>query len=194
MLVLRKAAIVQSLNTVLNIAAPAIVSLMTFLSYYYLTGETLQAAQAFAALSLFNCIRFPLQVLPNAVKYLAEASIGCTRITAFLMLPEIAPENLPVVEKDTSNDQLVSMENASFVWNAHQVENKGKTNLPQAGEKEELLSSNAKSNRSLAPQADTLSNISFSVNRGEWYCSRHIGSLCYIVEEFFYLLQRCYNW
>lgn len=60
-------------------AVPLLVSTATFFLYVSL-GNTLTAAEAFTAISLFNILRFPLAMLPNVINNLVEARVSLKRI------------------------------------------------------------------------------------------------------------------
>jgi hypothetical protein len=73
---LRRAALTLALNTVINTAAPGLVTLVTFIAHYYLTGRPLTSGEAFTTLALFNGCRHPLAVLPIAVtKQLCQCTL-----------------------------------------------------------------------------------------------------------------------
>ena len=57
------------------------------------TGEYLRAEDAFPFLALFNVLRFPLSVLPIAVRMASEASVSLQRMQAFLQLNEVSEED-----------------------------------------------------------------------------------------------------
>lgn len=56
--------------------------------------------QAFETLSLFTTARFVLSVMPLATKNVSEALVSVRRIQAFLELPEVDEDDLPVVVVD----------------------------------------------------------------------------------------------
>lgn len=68
---------------------PFLVSAASFSLFLLLQREQLDAATAFAALALFNVLRFPLQLLPNTLNSALEARIALDRIEDFLNLPEV---------------------------------------------------------------------------------------------------------
>lgn len=62
---------------------------MTFGVYATTSDEPLTAEKAFVALSLFNIIRFPMNILPQLVSGLVNARIAIKRISDFLVTDEI---------------------------------------------------------------------------------------------------------
>ena len=92
---LAKAAAVRILNNVAAFSLPVLVTLATFVTNA-LMGNSLSPAQAFVVLSLFNVVRFPLGVLPQSTRNLSEALVAAQRVQAFLDLPEVSADDLPV--------------------------------------------------------------------------------------------------
>ncbi|KAI8930139.1 hypothetical protein BC831DRAFT_508589 [Entophlyctis helioformis] len=94
-------------------AAPILVSFLTFTSMTLLAGQTLDAATAFTALSIFNVLRMPLQTFPDTIVKVTDALVSLGRIEAYLGKEEIPdstdnhPENAGVVQ---------FTKNASFSW------------------------------------------------------------------------------
>lgn len=64
---IRKTAVVKTLNLCLVFAVPPAIALVIFATYAYSVGP-LTSSMAFVVLSLFNTLRFPLVVLPKALR------------------------------------------------------------------------------------------------------------------------------
>lgn len=62
-----KTAVIKTLNLCLVFAVPPVIALVIFATYAYTKGP-LTPAMAFVVLSLFNTLRFPLVVLPKALR------------------------------------------------------------------------------------------------------------------------------
>ncbi|KAF4797403.1 Canalicular multispecific organic anion transporter 2 [Turdus rufiventris] len=90
--VLKKAAYLNSVSTFAWISAPFLVALTTF-SVYVSVGEenVLDAEKAFVSLSLFNLLKFPLNMLPQVISSLAQTSVSLKRIQQFLSHDELDP-------------------------------------------------------------------------------------------------------
>ncbi|KAF8071336.1 abcC3 [Scenedesmus sp. PABB004] len=91
-----KTAVVKTLNLCLVFAVPPVIALVIFATYAYSVGP-LQSSMAFVVLSLFNTLRFPLVVLPKALRGASEAVAAMKRIQAYLELPE-TEEQAPAAE------------------------------------------------------------------------------------------------
>ena len=64
---IRKTAVVKTANLCLVFAVPPAIALVIFATYAYSVGP-LTSSMAFVVLSLFNTLRFPLVVLPKALR------------------------------------------------------------------------------------------------------------------------------
>lgn len=64
---IRKSAVVKTANLCLVFAVPPSIALVIFATYAYSVGP-LKPSMAFVVLSLFNTLRFPLVVLPKALR------------------------------------------------------------------------------------------------------------------------------
>ncbi|CAG9464562.1 unnamed protein product [Pedinophyceae sp. YPF-701] len=77
------------INTIISLSAPILVSIVTF-AVYIMRGNELTADIAFPALALFNQLRFPIQVLPNQINNLINATVALRRMQEFLGAEELA--------------------------------------------------------------------------------------------------------
>ncbi|KAL9964349.1 hypothetical protein ACROYT_G027978 [Oculina patagonica] len=98
--------------------APFLVSLATF-AIYVMTGNELTASKAFVAISLFNILRFPLVMLPNVIISLIQARVSLKRLTEFLSLEELDPDNVETTMPDHISTQAIHIENGTFSWDAN---------------------------------------------------------------------------
>lgn len=73
---IRKTAVVKTLNLCLVFAVPPAIALVIFATYAYSVGP-LTSSMAFVVLSLFNTLRFPLVVLPKALRGASGELCGC---------------------------------------------------------------------------------------------------------------------
>uniref|UniRef100_A0A8B9KN43 ATP-binding cassette, sub-family C (CFTR/MRP), member 3 n=1 Tax=Astyanax mexicanus TaxID=7994 RepID=A0A8B9KN43_ASTMX len=93
--VLRKTAYLSALSTMAWTSAPFLVALTTFAVYVSVDkNNVLDADKAFVSLSLFNILRFPLNMLPQVISSLVQASVSLKRIQAFLSHDELDPDNV----------------------------------------------------------------------------------------------------
>jgi len=79
-----KNAAIKTVNLAMVFGTPPMTACVIFASYEMLVGR-LSATLAFTTLSLFNILRFPLVVLPKAMRALSEALASIERVEAFLL-------------------------------------------------------------------------------------------------------------
>jgi hypothetical protein len=76
---------VKTINIMMVFGTPPAAATAIFACYEVFVGR-LPATLAFTSLSLFNVMRFPLVVLPKALRALSEAIASVQRIEEFLVL------------------------------------------------------------------------------------------------------------
>uniref|UniRef100_A0A8C3ACM5 ATP-binding cassette, sub-family C (CFTR/MRP), member 3 n=1 Tax=Cyclopterus lumpus TaxID=8103 RepID=A0A8C3ACM5_CYCLU len=105
--VLRKTAYLGALSTM--------VALTTFAVYVTVDeNNILDAERAFVSLSLFNILRFPLNMLPQVISSLVQASVSLKRIQRFLSHDELDPSS--VDRNNTATEFSVTVVNGKFTW------------------------------------------------------------------------------
>uniref|UniRef100_A0A3B3WE55 ATP-binding cassette, sub-family C (CFTR/MRP), member 3 n=1 Tax=Poecilia mexicana TaxID=48701 RepID=A0A3B3WE55_9TELE len=114
LIVLRKTAYLGALSTMAWTSAPFLVALTTFAVFVTVDEKNvLDAEKAFVSLSLFNILRFPLNMLPQVISSLVQASVSLKRIQNFLSHDELDPDS---VDRKTSSELAVSVVNGKFTW------------------------------------------------------------------------------
>ncbi|NXW34750.1 MRP3 protein, partial [Phaetusa simplex] len=113
--VLKKSAYLNSLSTFAWISAPFLVALTTFAVYVSVDEKNiLDAEKAFVSLSLFNILKFPLNMLPQVISNIAQTSVSLKRIQQFLSHDELDPNC--VETKVIAPGNAISVTNAAFSW------------------------------------------------------------------------------
>uniref|UniRef100_A0A673CL51 ATP-binding cassette, sub-family C (CFTR/MRP), member 3 n=1 Tax=Sphaeramia orbicularis TaxID=375764 RepID=A0A673CL51_9TELE len=113
--VLRKTAYLGALSTMAWTSAPFLVALTTFAVYVTVDkNNILDAEKAFVSLSLFNILRFPLNMLPQVISSIVQASVSLKRIQGFLSHDELDPNS--VDRKNTATEFSVTVVNGKFTW------------------------------------------------------------------------------
>uniref|UniRef100_A0A8D0A4J0 ATP-binding cassette, sub-family C (CFTR/MRP), member 3 n=1 Tax=Sander lucioperca TaxID=283035 RepID=A0A8D0A4J0_SANLU len=114
--VLRKTAYLGALSTMAWTSAPFLVALTSFAVYVTVDeNNTLDAEKAFVSLSLFNILRFPLNMLPQVISSIVQASVSLKRIQNFLSHDELDPNS--VDRKNTGHTSFsVTVVNGKFAW------------------------------------------------------------------------------
>jgi len=102
-------ATIKTINLMIVYGVPPLIALGIFGLYVSIVGK-LSPAVAFTTLSLFNTLRFPLVVIPKALRGFAEFIAALSRLQKFLLKPE-----MEVHPKDPMY-KGVQMQNASFSY------------------------------------------------------------------------------
>ncbi|KAI8840915.1 hypothetical protein BC829DRAFT_446831 [Chytridium lagenaria] len=112
---LRAAMMLRAANWMVVFIAPVLATLGCLLVAIYTWPEGLTAASVFTLLSLFNTLRYPLLLLPNAVRTYNGATFSFQHLEDFFNLPEVdAP--VPKAPPADDPDLLIDIKNANFVW------------------------------------------------------------------------------
>ena len=114
---LRKTAILSSFVTFMWMSTPLFVSIVTFITYT-LAGNELLATTAFTSLSLFNILRFPLNILPSIITQVVQASVSLKRLSKYLLSDEVDPN--VVSRHREKGDVAVSISNGEFAWSSEE--------------------------------------------------------------------------
>eukprot|EP01137_Pigoraptor_chileana_P018499 Opistho-2@78073 len=88
---LQKIANYKTIHLMIVFIIPPILVLAIFAVYVLWTGHILESDTSFTVLSLFNSLRFPLVVLPVALKNASDTLSALRRIGRFLQSAEIQP-------------------------------------------------------------------------------------------------------
>ncbi|KAL8582638.1 hypothetical protein ACOMHN_028703 [Nucella lapillus] len=112
--VLKKSAYLNAFSTFAWTVAPFMVTLATFATYVLSSNDHyLDAQKAFVSLSLFNILRFPINLLPMIISFLAQAQVSVSRISKFLSNEDLDPSN---VHHDRNAGAAVSISSGTFTW------------------------------------------------------------------------------
>ncbi|XP_051056069.1 ATP-binding cassette sub-family C member 3 [Phodopus roborovskii] len=112
---LRKGAYLQAISTFIWVCTPFLVTVIT-LGVYVIVDENnvLDAEKAFVSLSLFNILKIPLNMLPQLISGLTQASVSLKRIQDFLNQDELDPQC--VERKTISPGYAITVHNGTFTW------------------------------------------------------------------------------
>ncbi|KAL5019777.1 hypothetical protein ScPMuIL_002669 [Solemya velum] len=112
--VLRRVAYLNAFSNFCWACAPYLVTLATFTTFI-LTSEShyLNAQKAFVALSLFNILKFPINLLPMIVSYVVQANVSIGRLGKFLGSSDLDPNNVIVTDL---TDNAITVTNGTFTW------------------------------------------------------------------------------
>ncbi|KND02775.1 uncharacterized protein SPPG_01856 [Spizellomyces punctatus DAOM BR117] len=112
---MRKALTMKIGNFIVVFIAPVVAVLACMTTYHFIHGARFEAATVFTILSLFNTLRYPLLMLPSAVRTISGAQNSVQRLEEFFMLPEI--DAAPKLEPHPSDaDICMEIKGADFMW------------------------------------------------------------------------------
>jgi len=112
LVILKKYTYLGAVGTFTWTCAPFIVTLATFVTYV-LVGNQLDSNKAFTSLSLFNILRFPINMLPMMVSYLVTAAVSVKRLGKFLQTGDLDDNN---VQHNPQSADPITIQDGTFSW------------------------------------------------------------------------------
>ncbi|GFR52364.1 hypothetical protein Agub_g14922 [Astrephomene gubernaculifera] len=101
-----RTAVIKTINLCVVFAVPPLIALVIYATYVFNKGP-FDSTFAFTVLSLFNTLRFPLVVLPKALRGASEAVASLQRLEKYLLLDEFDdPPKSKIVEARFDNAVL----------------------------------------------------------------------------------------
>ncbi|CAF0866320.1 unnamed protein product, partial [Brachionus calyciflorus] len=119
---MKKTFIANSVNFMLVFCIPVLVSLFALLTYW-LTGNEINPVIGFTIISVFNTLRYPLLMAPQAINSASDAMTALKRLDSFFSYEEITPWERVPMQKDS--DVTIELKNASFKWDTDETEGEG---------------------------------------------------------------------
>lgn len=97
---------------------PFLVSCSTFAVFVFTENRPLTTDLVFPALTLFNLLAFPLNVVPNVLTSFIEASVSLNRLFSFLTNEELQTDSVQHLPKvKNSGDIAIKVgDDATFLW------------------------------------------------------------------------------
>ncbi|CAC5389793.1 ABCC1 [Mytilus coruscus] len=114
--VLRKYAYLNAFSSFSFTCAPFLVTLATFATYIMSSTENyLDAQKAFVSLSLFNILRFPINLLPMMISFIIQTNVSIKRLSAFLKSGDLNSDN---VQHEQISGTVIKVKNGTFTWDS----------------------------------------------------------------------------
>ncbi|PSR72964.1 hypothetical protein PHLCEN_2v11201 [Hermanssonia centrifuga] len=128
---IRSLLMIRSANNAVAISLPALASVLSFV-VYSLSGHSLNAANIFASLTLFQLLRLPLMFLPLAFSSIADAQNALNRLYGVFEAETLSETKI----QDPKMDVAVSVVGGDFTWDspppeAAKAKKKGHTSKKQ---------------------------------------------------------------
>uniref|UniRef100_A0A8C2VPQ5 ATP binding cassette subfamily C member 3 n=1 Tax=Chinchilla lanigera TaxID=34839 RepID=A0A8C2VPQ5_CHILA len=112
---LRKGTYLKAISTFTWVCTPFLVSLITLGVFVCVDqNNVLDAEKAFVSISLFNILKMPLNMLPQLISNLTQASVSLKRIQHFLSQDELDPHC--VDRKNISPGYAITIHGGTFTW------------------------------------------------------------------------------
>jgi ATP-binding cassette subfamily C (CFTR/MRP) protein 1 len=138
---LRKIGATQAIANFTWSTTPFLVSCSTFAVFVLTQDKPLSTDIVFPALTLFNLLTFPLQVLPMVITAIIEASVAVGRLTSYFVAEELQLDAVTVEDSvEELGEESVRIRDGTFTWNK-------------------------------AEEKYALEGINFSANKGELTCA-----------------------
>ncbi|XP_071346067.1 ATP-binding cassette sub-family C member 12-like isoform X2 [Trachinotus anak] len=139
--ILEMAAVIQNFSVTISPLVPIIAASCTFIIHTW----------AFPVVTIFNCMRFILSMLPTAVKFLAEAAVSVHRLKRLLLIEN--PKSY-IMQKTDHGSAAVIMDKATLSWTKP-------LHPPNTEDRDDLVNN---TRHTVMPR---LRNISFTLNKGK---------------------------
>lgn len=113
----------QLLKSMLNAGVNSITgvaTMVTFIALFYISGGHFQSYNIFSAITLFNMLRMPMNLLPMATSFAVDALIALERVTAFLQSED--GENTVERFLLTDSENAIEVKGATFQWDVEHQE------------------------------------------------------------------------
>ncbi|KAJ8762659.1 hypothetical protein K2173_010680 [Erythroxylum novogranatense] len=110
----RSAQFLSAFNSFILNSIPVVVTLVSFGTFTLMGGE-LTPARAFTSLSLFQVLRFPLNLLPNLLNQVVNANVSLQRMEELFLSEERILSSNPPLEPGLP---AISIKNGYFSWDS----------------------------------------------------------------------------
>eukprot|EP00871_Galdieria_phlegrea_P001718 jgi/Galph1/2547/GphlegSOOS_G1226.1 len=114
---LRKLLIYNAVSGFIWQFTPVAVGAISFSVMALDSDVQLTPARAFSALTLFNILRFPLNVFPDLISSLIDALVSSGRICHFLLQTEVSGRQTQADEAVYENTVVAGMRGGGYYWN-----------------------------------------------------------------------------
>ena len=106
------------------------------LTYYSLTGHSMEVNKIMSMLSTFKIIVSPIIMLPYSFAYLIQAYTSLLRLQAFFVSPEMDKSFLHFHPRDPQHPHALSLRQANFSWAQTQEEEEDEKKKKERKKKE----------------------------------------------------------
>ncbi|KAH9945256.1 P-loop containing nucleoside triphosphate hydrolase protein [Epithele typhae] len=154
---IRSLLVIRSANNAIAISLPALASVLAFV-VYSVTGHTLNPANIFASLTIFNLLRLPLMFFPLALSSTADAYNACQRLRPVFVAETIAETKLI----DEKMESAIEVVDAEFAWEGPPPD-EAKDKKGKKGSKKDTVETTPAAQNS----AFKLKNVNLAIQKGQ---------------------------
>ncbi|RPD61094.1 P-loop containing nucleoside triphosphate hydrolase protein [Lentinus tigrinus ALCF2SS1-7] len=156
----RSLLVIRSANNAVAVSLPALASVLAFV-VYSATGHSLDAANIFASLTLFQLLRMPLMFLPVALSTSADAYNATQRLYGVFEAETLTETKV----QDSEMKDAIEIIDAEFVWDGPPPEEVKKSKKVRKAEKKSGIATPA------GPQSQEstfrLKNVNLTIPHGQ---------------------------
>ncbi|XP_062618978.1 multidrug resistance-associated protein 1-like isoform X2 [Saccostrea cucullata] len=107
----------RTIETLFHIT-PVIVIFSMFFTYVHISDKPLDAKTVFVSLSLFNILRFAIDMIQMALRKTLNFVVAVKRISKFLNRTDIAED---VVQRNAKQEKAIQIRNGEFAWDDNTI-------------------------------------------------------------------------
>lgn len=111
---IKKALRFKTISFMIVFTAPMLTTFLCLITYQILEKKQMTPSVTFTILSLFNTLRYPMTMLPTAIRSIMGAQVAFKRLDEFFILPEA--ENYINYENDDKKEYAIEVVNGCFEW------------------------------------------------------------------------------
>ncbi|TFK72957.1 ABC transporter [Pluteus cervinus] len=168
---IRSLLLIRSANNAVAMSMPVLASVLAFVTYS-LTGHSLNPADIFTSLTLFNLLRLPLMFLPMAFSSIADAKNAVNRLQDVFEAELFDKAGTLVVDEDMA--QAVEVKGAGFTWDAPPPREEAKSGKKHHGSKTNKHSATKKTSQKDASEEKKevdpfkVRDLNLTIKRGQF--------------------------
>ncbi|KAL1937459.1 hypothetical protein VTO73DRAFT_13182 [Trametes versicolor] len=140
---IRSLLVIRSANNAIAISLPALASVLAFV-VYSATGHSLNAADIFSSLTLFNLLRMPLMFLPLSLSAIADAHNAVDRLYGVFEAETLSETKI----QDVDLKNAIEIIDGEFVWDGPPPD------APARKDKKGMFGNKKKPSKTNVPDAD----------------------------------------
>ncbi|KAK3802036.1 hypothetical protein RRG08_064629 [Elysia crispata] len=109
---LRKAAVLNSINSLCWVISPVLVTVTSFVAYVLITGDSLTPSKAFVAMSVIHTMKAPMDTLPALISQIVQCQVSLKRLHKYLTGGDLDEAD----SGQSSDDFPIQVKEATLTW------------------------------------------------------------------------------